>query len=80
MHKAIMSSLHKLSHKSAMVRKQAIKELKLHVPHNPMARISLHYVSVHDSNYTIRNLAKRACFGYESCATEDPSWEKTYSF
>lgn len=80
MHRKILSSLHKLSCKRALVRKQGIKELKGHLGSNHMARISLHYISEHDPNFTVRTLARRAFFDIAVIPDEPHAWDKTYSF
>ena len=80
MHRKILSSLHKLSSKRALMRKQAIKELRPHLPHDHMARISLHYISEHDPNCTVRTLARRAFYDIAQIPSEAVAWDKTYSF
>ncbi|MFH1785429.1 MAG: hypothetical protein ABH842_03290 [Candidatus Micrarchaeota archaeon] len=68
--------LKKLSSKSIMRRKEAIKQLKQLVQNNNLAKLSLNYISEHDPSYTVRNLAKQAIASTQKQAV----WEKTYVF
>lgn len=74
--------LHMLSSKSIMERKTAIKMLSrcIHKQEAHLARLSLHYVSIHDPSYTVRNIARQAF--YKSGAPPDGtfSWERTHTF
>lgn len=75
-------NLHRLSSKSVMERKEAIKELArlLHHEDAYMARLSLHYVSVHDPAYTVRNLARQAFYRIGSPDLDEKAWERAYLF
>ncbi|MBU0532238.1 hypothetical protein KKB44_01965 [Candidatus Micrarchaeota archaeon] len=78
----IKKTLHTLSSKSVMERKKAIKELSAYLHHEEahLARLSLHYVSVHDPSYTVRNLAKQAFYRIGAPVSDPRVWEKTYLF
>ncbi|MFH1521099.1 MAG: hypothetical protein ABID61_05630 [Candidatus Micrarchaeota archaeon] len=78
MNDTIAFLIKKLSSKSVMERKEAIKELKHHVQSsgNHLARLSLDYISEHDPSYTVRNLAKQAL----SSQIKQPVWERTHLF
>jgi hypothetical protein len=75
--------LHKLSSKRVLERKKAIRELTmlLHRKEAYMARLSLHYVSIHDPSYTVRNLARQAFYRIGAPPEEDDhSWDEAYLF
>lgn len=74
--------LEKLSSKSVMERKQAIKRLSahLHLKDAYMARLSLHYVSEHDPAYTVRNIARQAFYRVGVPPSRDATWDKAYVF
>jgi hypothetical protein len=74
--------LTKLSSKSVLKRKEAIKELKphLHTQNEHIARLSLHYVAEHDPCYTVRNIARQASYSVTIPNESNSSWEKTFVF
>jgi hypothetical protein len=79
----IKDILHRLSSKRVLERKKAIKELTmfLHRKEAYMARLSLHYVSIHDPSYTVRNLARQAFYRIGDPPDEDNhSWDRAYLF
>lgn len=79
----IKDILQRLSSKKVTDRKRAIKELAayLHRKEAFMARLSLHYVSVHDPCYTVRNLARQAFYRIGEPPQEDGhSWDEAYLF
>ncbi|MBD3210511.1 hypothetical protein GF318_03970 [Candidatus Micrarchaeota archaeon] len=78
----IKKSLHKLSSKRIMKRKEAIKELARLIHHHDahLARLSLQYVSEHDPAYTVRNLARQAFYRIGNPDIIQRGWEKTYAF
>lgn len=82
MHKDIQSIIERLSSKSALERKKAIKELVRHIHREDayLARLSLHYISVHDPSFTVRNIARQAFYRIGSPPPEDASWDKVYLF
>jgi hypothetical protein len=72
----------RLSSKSVLERKAAIRELSAHL-HNKdayIARLSLHYVSVHDPAYTVRNIARQAFYRIGAPPSMDATWDKAYVF
>jgi hypothetical protein len=74
--------LKRLSSRSVMERKAAIRELRRHIrsggPH--IARLSLHYVSEHDPCYTVRNIARQAFYSLHSPPPDAGAWEKVFLF
>lgn len=78
----IESLLKKLSSKSVMERKKAIKEISRYLGHSEgyLARLSLHYVSTHDPCYTVRNTARQAFYKAGIEPSDDTLWDKTYLF
>ena len=75
----IAGIMKKLSSKSILERKTAIRELKSHIRNENMARLLLQYVAEHDPSYTVRNIARQAFYA----AGEPPeaaAWEKHYVF
>jgi len=74
--------LEKLSSKSVLERKSAIKELKAHIGESGgyMARLSLHYVAEHDPSYTVRNIARQAFYRLRTPPPPAGNWEKAYLF
>lgn len=75
----IAGIMKKLSSKSILERKNAIKALKTHIKDQHMARLLLQYVAEHDPSYTVRNIARQAFYA----AGEPPeaaAWEKHYVF
>jgi hypothetical protein len=75
----IADIMKKLSSRSIMERKAAIKELKEHIRHEHMAKLLLHYVSEHDPSYTVRNIARQAFYASGE-PPEQASWEKHFVF
>jgi hypothetical protein len=71
-----------LSSKSVMVRKEAIRRLKAHLgtENSNIARLCLHYVAEHDPCYTVRNIARQACYKVDEPPEGGASWEKTFVF
>jgi len=80
MQTTIQSILRKLSDKSVMKRREALRELNdyLHHPEAYLLRIALHYVAEHDPAHTIRNLARQAFYKIGNPPSYEGSWEKTY--
>ncbi|VVC04400.1 Uncharacterised protein [Candidatus Bilamarchaeum dharawalense] len=76
MNDVIAVLIKKLSSKSVLERKEAIRGLKQHMGNSHMARLSLDYISEHDPSYTIRNLARQALPTQE----KTPIWERTHVF
>ena len=75
----IAGIMKRLSSKSILERKTAIRELKSHIRNENMARLLLQYVAEHDPSYTVRNIARQAFYA----AGEPPeaaAWEKHYVF
>jgi hypothetical protein len=74
--------LAKLSSKSVMERKEAIRELYAHLHGKDayIARLSLHYVSEHDPAYTVRNIARQAFYRIGAPPSKDATWDKAYVF
>ncbi|MFN7991540.1 MAG: hypothetical protein U0R44_05260 [Candidatus Micrarchaeia archaeon] len=74
--------LERLSSKSVLERKQAIRELKKHLKteNSHIARLSLHYVSEHDPCYTVRNIARQAFYHISAPPESGAGWEKAYIF
>ena len=72
--------LKRLSSKSVMARKQAVKELARHLSKDYLARLSLHYVAVHDPSYTVRNVARQAFYRIGEPPSSDVVWDKAYLF
>jgi len=76
-----MDGLHliiqQLSDKSVMTRKKAIARLKAHLHRHDahLARLCLHYVSVHDPCYTVRNIARQAFYTVGEPPAEG-NWER----
>ena len=72
----------RLSSKSVLERKAAIRELSAHLPNKDayIARLSLHYVSVHDPAYTVRNIARQAFYRIGAPPSMDATWDKAYVF
>jgi hypothetical protein len=66
--------IRKLSSKSVMKRKEAIRQLKQMIQHSHLARLSLEYISEHDPSYTVRNLARQVS------TQKQTIWEKTHIF
>jgi hypothetical protein len=77
----IHAILEKLSSKSVMERKAAIKQLKAHLREGTshLARLSLLYVSEHDPSYTVRNVARQA-FGSLGAQERSGNWERAFAF
>lgn len=79
MNEDIAGIMKKLSSRSILARKSAIRELKVHIRDENMARLLLQYVAEHDPCYTVRNIARQAFY-----AAGDPpeaaAWEKHYVF
>ncbi len=82
MHKEIHIHIEKLSSRKVLERKKAIRQLVryLHHPNGYLARLSLHYVSVHDPCYTVRNIARQAFYKIGEPPSEGDSWDKAYLF
>lgn len=82
MHKDIHIHLEKLSSRKVLERKKAIRELVryIHHPGGYLARLSLHYVSVHDPSYTVRNIARQAFYRIGGPPSDTHSWDKAYLF
>ena len=78
----IESLLKKLSSKSVMERKAAIRQLSRYIGYKEsyMVRLSLHYVSIHDPSYTVRNVARQAFYKAGLSPSNDIVWDKTYVF
>ncbi|MBN1169984.1 hypothetical protein JXA56_03090 [Candidatus Micrarchaeota archaeon] len=78
----IESLLKKLSSKSVMERKKAIRDISSYLGHREgyLARLSLHYISLHDPCYTVRNTARQAFYKAGIEPAEDAVWDKTYLF
>lgn len=74
--------IHKLSSRKVMERKSAIRALMTHIPRKEgyLARLSLHYVSIHDPCYTVRNLARQAFYRIGEPPPQDQAWDRTYLF
>jgi hypothetical protein len=72
----------RLSSRSVLERKAAIRELRGYLAHNDgyMARLSLHYVAEHDPSYTVRNIARQAFYKIRSPPPSSGTWEKAYLF
>lgn len=75
----IAGIMRKLSGRSIMGRKAAIKELKAHIRDERMARLLLHYVSEHDPSYTVRNIARQAFYA-SGDPPEQAVWERHFLF
>jgi hypothetical protein len=82
MEDCISTILEKLSSKSVLERKAAIRELKAHIGHGDgyMARLSLHYVAEHDPSYTVRNIARQAFYKIREPPPSAGNWERAYLF
>jgi len=82
MHDKIKESLHKLSSKKVMERKKALKQVLRHIHHKDayLIRLSLHYISLHDPSYTVRNLARQAFYRIGGPPDGEQVWEKTHLF
>ncbi len=82
MHSKIHPIIQRLSSKSVMERKSAVKELARYMAHHDayLARLSLHYISIHDPSYTVRNIARQAFYKIGSPPSDDHVWDKAYSF
>lgn len=82
MHSKIQSAIEKLSSKKALERKKAIKELSRYLSHRDafLARLSLHYVSIHDPSYTVRNIARQAFYKVGAPPSDGHGWDKAYLF
>jgi hypothetical protein len=83
MKERIKENLRRLSSKKVMERKEAIKALArlLHHQDAYLVRLSLHYVSLHDPSYTVRNLARQAFYRIgEPPSADVHSWERAYLF
>jgi len=81
MDETISTIIERLSSRSVMARKSAIRDLKRHIGRGDshLARLSLHYVSEHDPCYTVRNIARQAF--YAMCAPPPQgAWEKAFLF
>ncbi len=78
----ILEILEKLSSKSVLERKAAIRELRYYLGHHDgyMARLSLHYVSEHDPSYTVRNIARQAFYRVAAGPPDGGSWERAFLF
>jgi len=74
--------LNRLSSKSVLDRKTAIRELKSHIGRKDahIARLSLHYVSEHDPCYTVRNIARQAFYSLRAPPPDSGVWERVYVF
>jgi hypothetical protein len=82
MKEGISSILGKLSSKSVLERKEAIRRLRqrLSGEDSYMARLALHYVSIHDPCYTVRNIARQAFYRISEPPDSEGCWEKAYLF
>ncbi|MCI0504039.1 hypothetical protein L0Y65_04980 [Candidatus Micrarchaeota archaeon] len=82
MDESISRILDRLSSRSVMERKAAIRELKGHIAKSDgfMARLSLHYVSEHDPSYTVRNIARQAFYTQRAPPPANGNWERVYLF
>lgn len=78
----ISDLLHRLSSKSVMERKSAIKQLKrtLFGGSGYLAALSLVYVSEHDPSFTVRNIARQALYARPMPVDQNIAWDKVYSF
>ena len=78
----ISNLLHRLSSKSVMERKSAIKQLKrtLFGASGYLAALSLVYVSEHDPSFTVRNIARQALYVRQVPMDQNIAWDKVYSF
>lgn len=74
--------IERLSSRSVMERKAAIRELKHHIGKGDgfMARLSLHYVAEHDPSYTVRNIARQAFYTQRALPPANGNWERVYLF
>jgi hypothetical protein len=74
--------LEKLSSRSVLVRKQAIRELRWHARNSDghIARLCLHYMSEHDPSYTVRNIAKQAFYQISLIPPSAGGWERVHAF
>jgi len=72
----------KLSSRSVLERKEAIRQLyaHLHTKDAYIARLSLHYVSEHDPAYTVRNIARQSFYRIGAPPPRDSTWDKAYVF
>ncbi len=72
----------RLSSKSVMKRKAAIKALKQRLggEGGTMARLALHYVAEHDPCYTVRNVARQAFYKISAPPEGGASWERAFVF
>jgi hypothetical protein len=82
MHQEIHNHIEKLSSRKVLERKKAIRELAryIHHPNGYLARLSLHYVSVHDPSYTVRNIARQAFYKIGEPPSEGHAWDRAYLF
>ncbi len=82
MQEKIKEAIQKLSSRSVMERKQAIRELMRYIHHRNgyLARLSLHYVSEHDPSYTVRNIARQAFYRIGAPPENSGTWERAYFF
>ncbi|MBU0527594.1 hypothetical protein KKE92_03880 [Candidatus Micrarchaeota archaeon] len=82
MQRKIHTVLGRLSSKKALERKAAIKEMVALISHEDahLARLSLHYVSVHDPSFTVRNLARQAFYRIGEPPSNEIVWDKSYRF
>lgn len=72
--------LEKLSSRSILDRKKAIKDLTKFNPNSYLTRLSLHYVSIHDPCYTVRNIARQAYSRLGADQNKCVVWDKSYLF
>jgi len=82
MNPRFIEAIHSLSSRSVLARKKAIKEMKSHLSHPDayLARLSLHYISIHDPSYTVRNIARQAFYDIGAAPDGDACWDKSYAF
>jgi hypothetical protein len=82
MKEKILQILEKLSGRSVLGRKAAIRELRDYLGQHDgyMARLSLHYVAEHDPSYTVRNIARQAFYRVRAEPPDSGSWERAYLF
>jgi hypothetical protein len=82
MHSEIKIHLEKLSSRKVLERKKAIRELVRYInrPGGYLARLSLHYVAVHDPCYTVRNIARQAFYRIGGPPSDSNTWDKAYLF
>ncbi len=80
MERDVHSLIKKLSSRSVLERKRAIKDLANSVPNSYLTRLSLYYVSTHDPSYTVRNIARQTYAKLGVCHSKGAVWDKSYLF